>query len=194
MNNNFSQLAKKAASCRLCPNLADQPAAFSSANGSLDANIVFVAEAPGRFGAGRTGVPFKGDRSGANFEILLKHIGLTRPDVFITNAVLCNPLADGNNRRPNAKEIKNCSTFLKKSLDIIQPKVVVTLGTVALNSLNQLLYTRFKLSQNVAQPLTTENFILFPLYHPSPRVTNWKRPLEQQKQDFKKIRRVAATS
>ena len=187
MNNNFSQLAKKAASCRICPDLADQPAALSSANGSLDANIVFVAEAPGRFGAGRTGVPLQGDRSGDNFEILLKHIGLTRSEVFITNAVLCNPLADGNNRRPNAKEIKNCSIFLKKSLDIIQPKVVVTLGTVALSALNQLLYTRFKLSQNVAQPLTTKNFTLFPLYHPSPRVTNWKRPLVQQKKDFKKI-------
>lgn len=187
MSNNFRQLVKKAASCRVCPDLADQSAVLSSANGSLDANIVFVAEAPGRFGAGRTGVPFQGDRSGDNFEILLKHIGLTRPEVFITNAVLCNPLADGNNRRPIAQEIKNCSAFLKKSLDIIQPKVVVTLGTVALNALNQLLGTRFKLSQNVAQPLATENFTLFPLYHPSPRVTNWKRPMAQQKKDFKKI-------
>jgi uracil-DNA glycosylase len=194
MSNIFRQLEKKAASCRLCPGLADQPAILSSANGSLNANIVFVAEAPGRFGAGLTGIPFHGDRSGDNFEILLKHIRLTRAEVFITNAVLCNPLANGNNRRPNAKEIKNCSTFLKKSLDIIQPKVVVTLGTVALSALNQLLGTRFQLSQNVAKPLTTEDFVLFPLYHPSPRVTNWKRPLAQQKKDFKKIRRVASAS
>ena len=187
MNNKFRQLVKKAASCRICPDLADQPAVLSSANGSLDANIVFVAEAPGRFGAGRTGVPFQGDRSGDNFEILLKHIGLTRSEVFITNAVLCNPLADDNNRRPTAKEIKRCSAFLKKSLDIIQPKVVVTLGTVALSALNKLLGTRFKLSPNVAKSLATGNFTLFPLYHPSPRVTNWKRPMEQQKKDFKKI-------
>jgi uracil-DNA glycosylase len=187
MNNKFSQLAKKATACRLCPELADQPAVLSSDNGSLDSSIVFIAEAPGRFGAGRTGVPFQGDRSGDNFETLLKHIGLTRSEVFITNAVLCNPLADGNNRRPNASEIKNCSSFLKKSLDIIQPKVVVTLGTVALSSINKLLGTRFKLSQNVAQPLATEKFTLFPLYHPSPRVTNWKRPMTQQKKDFKKI-------
>ena len=186
-NHNFRQLEKKAASCRVCPSLADQSAVLSSANGSLDAKIVFVAEAPGRFGAGRTGVPFQGDRSGDNFEILLKHIGLTRSDVFITNAVLCNPLENGNNRRPNAGEIKNCSVFLKETLAIIQPKVVVTLGTVALQSLNQLLGTRFKLNQSVAKPLPTPNFTLFPLYHPSPRVTNWKRPLAQQKKDFKKI-------
>jgi len=119
----FRRLEKKAASCRLCPCLADQPAVLSSANGSLNARIVFVAEAPGRFGAGRTGVPFQGDRSGDNFEILLNHIGLTRPEVFITNAVLCNPLENGNNRRPIAGEIKNCSSFLKESLGIIRPRV-----------------------------------------------------------------------
>lgn len=190
MNDSFCRLVKKAAACRVCPRLADQPAVLSSANGSLNADIIFIAEAPGRFGAGRTGVPFQGDRSGDNFEILLKHIGLTRAEVFITNAVLCNPLAEGNNRRPTAGEIKNCSTFLKESLSIIQPKVVVTLGTVALQALNLILGTRFQLSQNVAQPLATADFTLFPLYHPSPRVTNWKRPLAQQKKDFKKALRL----
>ena len=187
ISDRFLQLEKKAASCRLCPKLADETAILSSANGSLDASIFFIAEAPGRFGARRTGVPFQGDRSGDNFEVLLKHIGLIRSEVFITNAVLCNPLVDGNNRRPSAKEIKNCTSFLKESLDIIRPKVVVTLGTVALNAINQLLSTRFELSQNVAQSISMPNFKLFPLYHPSPRVTNWKRPMAQQKKDFSKI-------
>ena len=154
ISNRFLQLEKQAASCRLCPKLADETAILSSANGSLDASIFFIAEAPGRFGAGRTGVPFQGDRSGDNFETLLKHIGLIRSEVFITNAVLCNPLIDGNNRRPSAKEIKNCTSFLKESLDIIRPKVVVTLGTVALNAINQILSTRFQLSQNVAQSIS----------------------------------------
>ena len=187
ISNRFLQLEKQAASCRLCTKLADETAILSSANGSLDANIFFIAEAPGRFGAGRTGVPFQGDRSGDNFETLLKHIGLIRSEVFITNAVLCNPLIEGNNRRPSAKEIKNCTSFLKESLDIIRPKVVVTLGTVALNAINQILSTRFQLSQNVAQSISMQDFKLFPLYHPSPRVTNWKRPMAQQKKDFSKI-------
>ncbi|MBT3920996.1 MAG: uracil-DNA glycosylase [Nitrospina sp.] len=183
----FRRLEKKAASCRLCPSLADQPAVLSTTNGSLNARIIFVAEAPGRFGAGRTGVPFQGDRSGDNFEILIKHIGLTRPEIFITNAVLCNPLENGNNRKPNTGEIKTCSGFLQDTLSIIRPQVVVTLGTVALQSLNKILGTRFHLKQNVAQTIPTQDFTLFPLYHPSPRVTNWKRPLSQQKKDFKKI-------
>jgi Uracil DNA glycosylase superfamily len=62
----FKKLVEQAATCRICPNLADQPAVLSSCNGSLNAQVVFVAEAPGRFGAGRTGVPFSGDQSGKN--------------------------------------------------------------------------------------------------------------------------------
>ena len=185
----FKLLEKQAAKCRLCPALADQPAILSSANGNLNAKIVFVAEAPGRFGAGRTGIPFHGDKSGDNFETLLEHIGLTRAEVFITNAALCNPLENGNNRRPKASEIKNCSPFLKETLGLISPQIVVTLGSVGLQALNLILETRYQLKENVAQPLSTPNFILFPLYHPSPRVTNWMRPLAQQKKDFKKILR-----
>ena len=183
----FKRLERQASSCRLCPALADQPAILSLANGNLNAKIVFIAEAPGRFGAGRTGIPFHGDKSGNNFETLLAHIGLIRADVFITNAVLCNPLANGNNRRPKTSEIKNCSPFLKATLDLIRPKVVVTLGSVGLQAVNLLLGTRYQLKDKVAQRLSTPNFILFPLYHPSPRVTNWLRPLAQQKKDFKKI-------
>jgi len=183
----FKRLERQASSCRLCPALADQPAILSLANGNLNAKIVFVAEAPGRFGAGRTGIPFHGDKSGNNFETLLAHIGLIRADVFITNAVLCNPLANGNNRRPKTSEIKNCSPFLKATLDLIRPKVVVTLGSVGLQAVNLLLGTRYQLKDKVAQRLSAPNFILFPLYHPSPRVTNWLRPLAQQKKDFKKI-------
>jgi uracil-DNA glycosylase len=190
----FKLLEKQATRCRLCPDLADQPAILSSANGNLNAKIVFVAEAPGRFGAGRTGIPFHGDKSGDNFETLLKHIGLTRDEVFITNSALCNPLENGNNRRPKASEIKNCSPFLKETLDLISPQVVVTIGSVGLQALNLILKTRYKLKENVAKPLTTPNFILFPLYHPSPRVTNWMRPLAQQKKDFKKILRCISAS
>ena len=190
----FKLLERQASSCRLCPALADQPAILSSANGNLNAKIVFIAEAPGRFGAGRTGVPFHGDKSGNNFETLLVHIGLIRADVFITNAALCNPLANGNNRRPKISEIKNCSPFLKATLDLICPKVVVTLGSVGLQAVNLLLGTRYQLKDKVAQRLSTPNFILFPLYHPSPRVTNWLRPLAQQKKDFKKIPWSTSTS
>ena len=172
--------------------MADLPAVLSSRNGSIFADLIFVAEAPGRFGAGRTGIPFHGDRSGNNFEQLLDHAGLNRKDIFITNAVLCNPLKGGNNRRPTIKEIDNCSSFLQNLIDLIAPKVISTLGGVGLEAINRLFGTRYKLADVVACPLSLSKFTLFPLYHPSPRVVYTRRSLAQQKGDFKKLMKTLA--
>ena len=160
---------------------------LSPGNGPITSEVVFIAEAPGRFGAGRTGIPFSGDRSGENFEILLEHAGLTRKEVFITNAALCNPLENGNNSRPTTREIRNCSYYLQAVLEIIQPKIIVTLGGVGLQAMNLLLKTKFQLKRDAAKWQEINDFKLLPLYHPSPRVTNWQRPLQQQKRDFRKI-------
>jgi DNA polymerase len=187
----FERLAMQAAECTTCPNMANQSAVLGLQNGSIDSDILFVAEAPGRFGAGRTGIPFSGDKSGDNFEALIDHIGLTRQDIFITNAVLCNPLHNGNNRRPTTKEIGNCSSYLQTILELMLPKVVVTLGGVGLDAINRILDTRYKLPEIIGKPQRTERFTLLALYHPSPRVTNWKRPLSVQKRDFKKILKIA---
>ena len=187
----FECLSRQAAECTTCPNMTDQSAVLGPANGSIDSDILFVAEAPGRFGAGRTGIPFSGDKSGDNFEALIAHIGMTRQDIFVTNAVLCNPLENGNNRRPTTKEISNCSSYLKSVLELMQPRIVVTLGGVGLDAINRILGTRYKLAEVIGKPQFTENFMLLPLYHPSPRVTNWKRPLSARKHDFRKILKIA---
>jgi len=186
----FNLLSQQAAECTTCPNMTGQSAVLGPANGSINSDILFVAEAPGRFGAGRTGIPFSGDKSGDNFEALIAHIGLTRQDIFVTNSVLCNPLQDGNNRRPTTKEISNCSHYLESVLELMHPKVVVTLGGVGLDAINRILDTRYKLAEVIGKPKKTKRFTLLPLYHPSPRVTNWKRPLSVQKRDFKKILKI----
>ena len=183
----FKRLSKSSSLCRLCPAMSDLPAILSSKNGSLYADLIFVAEAPGRFGSGRTGIPFHGDRSGDNFEKLLNYVDIKRKDIFITNAVLCNPLKDGNNRRPTIKEINNCTPFLEDLINIITPKVISTVGGVGLEAINRIFKTRYKLADVVATPLPIGQFILFPLYHPSPRVIHTKRSLDQQKKDFKKL-------
>jgi len=192
--NLFSKLTKNTASCSLCPAMADLSAILSKQNGSIDTDLIFIAEAPGRFGAGRTGIPFHGDRSGDNFELLLDHAGLSRKDIFITNAVLCNPLKDGNNRRPTSKEIANCSPFLQDLLDLVAPRVVSTVGGVGLDAVNRLLGTRYKLADVIAKPLPVGEFILFPLYHPSPRVIHTRRSLLQQKKDFKKLMKTLSSA
>ena len=186
----FKRLTQQAAECITCPNMINQSAVLGPQNGSIDSDILFVAEAPGRFGAGRTGIPFSGDKSGDNFEALIAHVGLTRQDIFITNAVLCNPLANGNNRKPTAQEIGNCSHYLESVLELVNPKVVVTLGGVGLEAINRILDTRYKLSEVIGKPQRTERFTLLALYHPSPRVTHWKRLLSVQKRDFKKILKI----
>lgn len=174
--------------------MIQQSAVLGPGNGSIDSEILFVAEAPGRFGGARTGIPFSGDKSGDNFEKLIAHIGLTRNDIFVTNAVLCNPLANGNNRRPTAKEIGNCSPYLQTVLELMRPRVVVTLGGVGLEAINRILGTRYTLAEVIGKPQKTKNFTLLPLYHPSPRVTNWKRPLSVQKRDFKKILKIVQST
>ena len=186
----FECLTRQAAECTTCPNMVEQSAVLGPANGSIDSDILFVAEAPGRFGGARTGIPFSGDKSGDNFEALIAHVGLTRQDIFVTNAVLCNPLANGNNRRPTSKEIGNCSSYLKSVLELMQPRIVVTLGGVGLDAINRILDTRYKLAEVMGKPQFTGRFTLLPLYHPSPRVTNWKRPLSVQKRDFRKILKI----
>jgi uracil-DNA glycosylase family 4 len=184
---NFKTLSKSSSLCRLCPAMSDLPAILSSKNGSLDTDLIFIAEAPGRFGSGRTGIPFHGDRSGDNFEQLLNYVDIKRKDIFITNAVLCNPLKDGNNRRPTTKEINNCIPFLENLINIITPKIISTVGGVGLEAINRIFKTHYKLADVVATPLPIGQFILFPLYHPSPRVIHTKRSLDQQKKDFKKL-------
>src|SRR5579862_7056226 len=87
----FDRLAEEARACTRCPRLAEREAVLSRENGSLTPQVLFVAEAPGRRGGDRTRVPMQGDASGHTFRLLLNGIGLKPEQIFITNAVLCNP-------------------------------------------------------------------------------------------------------
>ena len=167
--------------------MASRSAVLGSQCGPLSARVLLVGEAPGRLGADRTGVPFLGDRSGQHFEALLAHVGLTRADVFVTNAVLCCPTADDRNVRPTANEIANCSSFLKQTIELIGPLVVATLGVVALDAVARLVGCRWRLQDVVGRRLQWGRRVVVPLYHPSPRVTNHRRSLAQQKRDIEAV-------
>src|SRR5947207_3513945 len=132
----FARLVADAAACTLCPALCGRAAVLSELNGPLNARVMFIGEAPGRKGADRTRIPFSGDQSGKNFDRFLASINLKRSQIFITSAALCNPRkAKGANRRPSATEIRNCSGFLRRTIDLINPRIIVTLGGVALEAL-----------------------------------------------------------
>lgn len=154
------------------------------ANGGPGARVIFIGEAPGRLGGDRTGVPFSGDQSGRNFERLLAAAGLTRMEVFITNAILCNPRdAQGRNRGPSRDELASCSGLLARQLGVVTAQVVVTLGTVALKALDAVAAHGLQLREAVGQPVPWQGRLLLPLYHPGPRA-QLHRSFALQRDDF----------
>src|ERR1051326_384467 len=82
----FARLIAEAARCVRCPAMCERAAVLSELNGSVDARVMFIGEAPGRKGADRTHVPFSGDQSGRNFDRFLASVGLARSEVFITRS------------------------------------------------------------------------------------------------------------
>src|SRR5438128_12599524 len=107
--------------------MCERAAVLGELNGRLDARVMFIGEAPGRKGADRTRITFSGDQSGKNFERFLASIGLSRSEIFITSATLCNPSAAGGaSRRPTAREVTKCSEFLRRTIALIDPRVIVT--------------------------------------------------------------------
>ena len=105
-NEAFQCFVEQVHECRRCPRMEGRTRVLGRGNGPLNASILFIAEAPGRLGAERTGIPLTGDQTGRNFEVLLKEANLHRASVFITNAVLCNPQdTQGKNTSPAPSEI-----------------------------------------------------------------------------------------
>jgi len=184
----FEALAAEAAACRRCEAMCGRSAVLSARNGRVGASVMFVGEAPGRQGGDRTRVPFSGDQSGRNFSRYIASIGLAREEVFITNSALCNPRgATGANRKPARAEVSNCSDFLRRQVEVIDPRVVVTLGAVALAALRAVEYHPFTLKENVGQVQTWRGRLLVPLYHPSPQVLASHRREPQQLEDYRSV-------
>jgi DNA polymerase len=159
-------------------------------NGPLDADVLFVAEAPGRLGAARTGIPMTSDVTGRRFHAFLAEAGLERDRVFITNSVLCNPLtANGHNRRPSAREVAACRDFLAGQLGLVQAPVVVALGGVALEALRRIERHEAVLAHDAGRSLRWAGRALVPLYHPSIQST-LTRPHEAQLEDWRRLGEV----
>jgi uracil-DNA glycosylase len=139
-------------------------------------------------------VPLQGDATGRNFERLLADLGLGREDVFVTNAVLCNPIKDNCNRPPSRAEMENCHYFLARTIELIDPWLVVALGKTAFDALKELNPHTFTFPEDCGKPLAWHGRTLFCLFHPSPR--NFNHPsrraeLQKQLRRLGKLVRVA---
>jgi len=167
----FANLVREVQACRACSRMEGRRRVLSPANGPLGARVLFIAEAPGRFGAEKGGIPLSGDASGRNFLRYLAAAGMTREEVFVTNAALCNPrTVRGTNAPPSPAELRNCAPFLRRTLAVVQPDVIVTLGNKALAALNLIEPHAYTLRQHAATEVAWNGHTLFPLYHPSPQV------------------------
>lgn len=187
----FRELTAETSACVRCVSMCGRAAVFSELNGPVTARVMFIGEAPGRKGADRTRVPFSGDQSGKNFDRFLSSINLNRSDIFITSAALCNPqAASGANRRPTTQELRNCSDFLRRAIEVVDPRVIVTLGGVALEALKLIHYHEFSLRQDGARVRNWNYRTLVPLYHPSPQVLITSRDEKAQLRDYKVVARA----
>jgi uracil-DNA glycosylase len=187
----FAALVAEAAACRLCPAMCGRRAVLSGRNGALRPRVLFIGEAPGRQGGDRTRVPFSGDQSGRNFGRYLSSINLSREEIFITNAALCNPrTGTGANRKPTAAEVLNCSPYLCRQLEILDPPVVVTLGAVSLAALRLVEYHALTLKENAGGVHEWNGRLLVPVYHPSPQVLASHRREDAQLRDYQSIARA----
>ena len=168
--------------------MCGRTAVLSHLNGTLRPRVLFIGEAPGRQGGDRTRVPLSGDQSGINFARFISSINLTRAQIFITNAVLCNPRKpSGANRKPTNTEVVNCSGFLRRQIEVLDPKVVVTLGTVSLAALRRLEYHDLSLKESAGQVYQWSGRLLVPVYHPSPQVLASHRREAAQLRDYQAI-------
>lgn len=148
---------------KVCPELAASAIQLVPGEGSADAAILVIGEAPGA-AEDREGRPFVG-ASGKFLAEMLADIGLTRDDVFITNIVKYRP---PNNRDPLPEEIKAFWPYLMKQIEIIQPKLIVTLGRYAMN----VFLPGLKISAVHGQPKRKNGQVYLPLYHPAAALYN----------------------
>ena len=154
--------AAQTAACTRC-RLAEGRTQVVFGNGDPNADLMFVGEAPG-FHEDKQGIPFVG-QAGKLLDQLLGGIGLSRDMVFVANVLKCRP---PGNRDPMPDEIEACERHLFRQIELIQPKVVATLGNFSTKLLSgrQLGITRVH-GQEQEVTLGGRSVLLYPLYHPA---------------------------
>jgi uracil-DNA glycosylase len=154
---------EQARGCEKCPQLAATRTTVVFGAGNADADLMFVGEAPGA-NEDKQGLPFVGS-AGKLLEKLLGEIGLARADVFIANALKCRP---PGNRDPHPTEIEACQDYLWRQIDLIQPRVLCTLGNFSTKLLrgDPTGITRLHGSAEV-RIIGPRAVRLYPIYHPA---------------------------
>jgi uracil-DNA glycosylase len=155
--------------------------------GNADADLMFIGEAPGA-DEDRLGLPFVG-RAGKLLDTLLGEIGLERTDVFVANTLKCRP---PNNRDPYPNEIESCSGYLRRQVELIQPKVICTLGNFSTKLLRADPTGISRLhGRDEVRTIGTRAIRLLPMYHPAAALYTPSN-LQTLRDDFARIPELLA--
>jgi uracil-DNA glycosylase len=175
------EVYSEASVCERCP-LFETRTRVVFGSGNADADLIFVGEAPGAE-EDRQGLPFVG-RAGGLLSQLLEGIGLKREDVFIANVLKCRP---PGNRDPQPDEIDSCRPYLEKQVELIQPRVIATLGNFATKLLTGNPTGITKVHGVPQEHLLGGRWVyMLPLFHPAAGLRT-PRVAEQLREDFVRI-------
>ncbi len=152
------ELSQKILLCKKCP-LHKGKTNYVPGEGCLAPDIMFVGEGPGET-EDKFGRPFIG-KAGQLLEKIIEKMGYSRESVFIGNIVKCRP---PNNRDPQKDEVEACIPYLEQQIKILNPKVIVCLGKVALNTM---LNANYPISRVRGNLFSYMDIPLIPTYHPA---------------------------
>ena len=153
----LSELYQEIALCQQCE-IAKYRTKVVPGEGAEDADIMFIGEAPG-WHEDQQGRPFVGP-AGLYLDELLASINLKREQVYIANVIKCRPLG---NRDPLPTEIHNCRKWLERQIELIRPKMVVTLGRYSM----AMFFPGKSISKIHGTVQKRDNTIYYAMYHPA---------------------------
>ena len=169
-------------SCTRCA-LADGRTTVVFGMGNPDADLMFVGEGPGAEEDAK-GLPFVGKSGKLLDRLILEEMGLTRDDCYIANTVMCRP---PNNRDPLPDELAACRPYLDAKLDLIDPKVVVSLGKFATQVL---LESNEGITRLRGRTYPFRRGVLVPTYHPAAVLRGGAEPMAQMRADLVRAKKA----
>ncbi len=177
----LNEIAREASVCKKC-DLHHSRKKSVPGEGPIQAAIMFIGEGPG-FYENEQGRPFVG-AAGKFLEELLASIRMKREQVFITNVVKCRP---PSNRDPLPQELAACADYLDRQIQVINPKVIVTLGRYSMAKF----LPNAKISDVHGQPMQIKGRLIVPMFHPAAALHQPSlRPSVEQ--DFLKLPEILA--
>jgi uracil-DNA glycosylase len=183
----LKQVYLEASACTRCA-LSETRTTVVFGAGNADADLMFVGEAPGA-NEDKQGLPFVG-QAGRLLDKLLAEIGLERGDVFIANVLKCRP---PGNRDPRPQEIESCRDYLHRQVDLIEPRVICTLGNFSTKLLRGDPTGISRLhGQAEVHVLGHRAVRLYPIYHPAAALYT-PSMLETLRTDFARLPELLAT-